>query len=227
MIDIEKEIEQMNKPTFYLCWTCNKPIELKNTNAYHRVRCDGCKVKYEKNKQETLDEYLRLKTKVMHERSLRFLEKQFVRMYKYKDASEVVLEAALNDPSKFASSHEMIAAMELIRNEVKIKTQQKIANHRVDFLIPDMKVVLEIDGYMHKHQKIKDSKRDVEVRKELGEQWEVVRIPTKHLEYNAPKLIEAIVGVFKYKKEIRKENNGLIPDWYSNNEKERYKSIFK
>lgn len=226
MIDLEKELQQLEETSIFLCWRCNKFVELKTDSPILRVFCDECKEKYEKEKKETLNEYLQLKIKVMHERALRFLEKQQAKLYKYKDASEVVLEAALNEPTKFASSHEMIAAMELIRHHILVKTQQKVGNHRVDFLIPSMNIVLEIDGYMHKHYKLKDSKRDIEVRKKLGEIWEVVRIPTKYLEQNASQLVHAMKEIYKFKKEIRLKNHGLIPEWYSAREKERYRSLF-
>lgn len=226
MIDIEKELQKLNETSFFLCWSCDSPVELNTDNPILRVFCDECRENYKDEKKATLNKYLQLKMRVMHERSLRFLEKQQVRLYKYKDASEIVLEAALENPSKFGSSHEMMAAMELIRHKIHVKTQQKIDKHRVDFLIPNMNVVLEIDGYMHKHYKLKDSQRDIEVRESLGAKWEVIRIPTKYIEQNVSQLIIAIQEVYKYKKEIRLRNQGLIPEWYSKRERERYKSLF-
>lgn len=226
MLDLNEIQQKMDETHFYLCWGCDIPVEVVTDSPILRVFCPECKEEYAKNKKETLEKYIELKIMVMHERALRYLEKQYAKLYKYKDASEVILEAALDDPEKFMSSHEMIAAMEMVRNRIKVKTQQKIGSHRVDFVIPQMKVVLEVDGYMHDYSKIKDSNRDVEVRKELGEEWEIVRIPTKYLEKNASKLITAIKEVYKYKKEIRKSNYGLIPSWYSEREKERYKHIF-
>ncbi len=39
-----------------------------------------------------------------------------------------------------------MACIELLRSQIKVKTQQRIGRKRVDFILPDMKVVLEIDG---------------------------------------------------------------------------------
>lgn len=211
----------------YPCWRCGEEVPLYTSLPILRVFCEDCRPIYEKEKQETLREYIKLKIKVMHERALRILEKQENGMLMYQEASQAVLEFALEDPEKFASSHEMIAAMELIRNEVPVKVQHKIKNHRVDFLIPSMKVVLEIDGYMHSYTELKDSKRDVDVRKELGSDWEVVRIPTKYIEQNAKMLMTAIREVRKEKQKIRDQNEGIIPSWYSKRERELYKKITK
>lgn len=207
---------------FFPCWTCGIPVHSLTSHPILRVFCVDCREDFEKQKTDTLKEYIQLKTKVMHERALRILEKQCAKLFLYIDAAQVVLEFALEDPSRFQSSHEMISAMELIRHSIKIQVQQRIAGHRVDFVIPKLKVVLEIDGYMHEYKKLKDSKRDIKVRQELGEEWEVIRIPTKYIEQNSAALVKAIVELYKYKRKVRKQNNGLIPDWYSERDKMRY-----
>jgi very-short-patch-repair endonuclease len=210
---------------FFPCWNCGIPIATIINKPHARLFCPECKEEYESTKENNLKKYIKLKTEIMFERALRMLEKQFVNMYNYIDAAEVVRNFALEHPERFGSSHEMVAAMELIRQEIKIKTQHKILNHRVDFLLPDLKVILEIDGYMHQHRKIKDSKRDIKIRNELGHDWEIVRIPTKYIEQNITALLEAIKGVYKYKQEIRSKNNGVIPDWYSDREKNHYAKL--
>mgnify|MGYP001207945548 FL=1 len=225
MPDIEELSIEDREKHYFPCWGCDIPVPLLNNQPLLRVFCPDCKEKYEAEKEETLKEYVRLKTLVMHERALRILEKQEAKLFKYKDAAEAVLDFALTDPQKFSSSHEMIAAMELIRHNVKVKVQYKVANHRVDFLIPKFKTVLEIDGYMHKYHKLKDSKRDIKIRQELGEDWEVVRIPTKYIEQNAGALIRAIKELYKFKQQTRRKNNGLMPEWYSDREKTYYEKV--
>ena len=70
---------------------------------------------------------------------------------------------------------------------------------------------------------LKDSNRDVEIRRELGEEWEIIRIPTKHIEQNPVKLPEAIQALAKQKRDIRKKNGGFLPQSYSKREAARYK----
>ncbi len=211
------------------CWWCGETMTVTyRINAMVRLYCtDECAAAKEQDRVETLSQYVTLKIKVMHERALRMLEKQEAALPAYKEASDVVLEVALEEPGKFQSSHEMIAIMELLRNRVQVKTQQKVAGHRVDCIIPEMNVVLEIDGYMHGNSVKKDSKRDKKVRQELGAQWEVVRIPTKFLEMKAGKLMVAIKEVYRTKQELREKNYGMIPDWYSQRDKEYYAKLLK
>ncbi|MFO7296619.1 MAG: DUF559 domain-containing protein [Clostridia bacterium] len=220
-----EEMEIKEKRYCFECWKCGIPVWYSTPFPILRPFCPDCKEEYQKEKEQTLREYIRLKTLVMHERALRILEKQEAKLFQYKEASEAVLEFALENPDKFASSHEMIAAMELIRHKIRIKTQQKIAGHRVDFVLPDLKVVLEIDGHMHQYHKLEDSKRDIKIRNELGSEWEVIRIPTKYIEQNAGALVTAIKELYRFKQNTRKKNNGVIPDWYSDREKMHYAKL--
>lgn len=210
---------------YYPCWNCGTKVEVESRVISYRAFCEECEREYRDKKAEDLKEYVRLKTLIMHERAMRMLEKQNADVYAYKEASEAVLEFALEPGEKFSSSHEMVAAMELIRNHVKIKVQQTIGNYRVDFMIPEMNVVFEVDGYMHKTSKVKDNQRDIAIREILGSDWEVVRISTKNIEENIDKLLDAIEAIAEYKREVRRKNNGIIPEWYSARENNHYSKI--
>lgn len=206
------------------CWECGHPINVKREPDV-RLFCDECRQVYLDRKKDDLSQYLQLKMKVMHERALRILEKQGALMYLYQEASEVILEYALNSVDKFASAHEMIAAMELIRNEIKIKIQHPIGKYKADIYIESLKSIVEIDGYMHEHSQVKDSKRDIDIRQTLGAEWETVRIPTKYIEQNVKQLIPAIRTIKKYKQQLRKDHSGILPDTYSIREKQHYKQL--
>lgn len=210
------------------CWYCGTFGSTDEQNNVVRFFHDECREKYESEKQERLNKYISLKVQVMHERALRLLEKQNVNIEEYYDESIAVCEKALEEPNKFLSSHEMIAAMELLRNEIRFKKEHKILNHRVDFLIPRYKVVLEIDGHLHSYKKISDSKRDIAILNVLNKEdsgWEVVRIPTKRIEQNVQKLIPAIITISNYKREQRAKNGGLLPSNFSSRDKEYYEMI--
>lgn len=211
------------------CWYCGRLGSarsgvLKN-NINHRYFHNDCLKSYEEERDKRLEQYVELKILVMHERALRILEKQDTNLELYYDESIAVCEKAIEEPNKFLSSHEMVAAMELLRNEVRFKKEHKILNHRVDFLIPEYNVVLEIDGHTHKYNKVADTKRDANILNELnkdGNGWEVIRIPTKRIEQNVQKLLPAIVSIRNYKQELRRKNNGLIPSNYSTRDKAYY-----
>ena len=77
--------------------------------------------------------------------------------------------------------------------------QYKVGPYQVDFLLPDLMVVLEIDGERHKHRKDYDSVRDKAIKKELGPHWNIIRIDTDNLDKNAKKIPEAINKVLEYR----------------------------
>ena len=77
---------------------------------------------------------------------------------------------------------------------------------------------------MHKGHELKDSNRDVRIRQLLGQEWEVIRIPTKYVEEAPEKLPEAIKALADQKRTIRKKNGGFLPHNYSKRESARYKN---
>lgn len=212
------------------CWECNeegtKQFDLKQADIFlgetfgmkdiaKRWYCEKCFERVQKERKEDRQEYIRLKKKLMYERAVRMLERQDVDLYDYKEALEAVRDLSERDPDKFDSSHEMVAAAVIIYNEIHVKVHYKIAGAEPDFFIPDLKIVLEVDGYTHKHSTYKDNKKDLKIRNELGYDYEVVRIDTKYIEQNAELLVEAIKSIREEKQKVRKQNGGILPDWYS------------
>jgi len=218
-------VEKEEMIYLFECWYCESKVAHGYKKPTLRMFCQDCKDKYLEEKEETLKEYVALKVEVMYERALRNIEKQSLPMFKYKEVAEAVIELARKDPNKFGSSPEMMAAMELIRNEVPIKMQYKIKRHRIDILIPSMKVALEIDGYLHQYQILKDSVRDVDLINEFGKGWEVIRIPTKHIEQRLDRLVPAIKALYKEKQKLRGMNNGYIPTNHSKRDEALQKMI--
>lgn len=186
-----------------------------NNDVSMRCFCKECYHRHIEAINRQRNEYVLLKKKLMLERAVRCLEKQAVDIYKYKDIISDMEEYIEENPNKFDSSHEMIAAIILIDNEIKSKMQYKVGNYRVDFLIPEYKIVLEIDGGLHKNTLYHDNQRDIELRKILGMDWEVVRIGTQYIEQNARALIDAMFAVKEEKQKLRKSNYGALPSWYS------------
>ena len=191
------------------CWYCGKEADYVRPTAYtevgtkgahfmrkdyskYRSYCVECKRKHDEEIKSDKESYAILKKKVMFERALELLETQGCEMAKIRNSAIMTQKYLYTHIDKFDSADEIIAAIILISRGVKIQPQAKVGKYQVDFLLPDLEVVLEVDGYMHKTRKKYDSLRDAEIRQELGEEWEVVRISTKVLETNAIKIIEAI-----------------------------------
>ncbi|WP_010078422.1 DUF559 domain-containing protein [Liquorilactobacillus mali] len=206
------------------CWYCGKMVALDefgdpSERAFHF----SCFLKYETERDKTLEEYLRLKSKVSFERALRKIERQSgLNINDYYDDASAVEEFIDENPHKFDSSDEIMAAIELVHERIKSKTQFKIGRRRVDFLIPSLHVALEIDGKLHEFKVVKDSNREIEIMKNLNKQmggsWEVIRIPTKYIETNIKQLGKAIAALYNSRQSERKKNNGFLPtNWSKTN----------
>lgn len=208
------------------CWYCDSFLPkdeafLAQGSSKGRLFCEECKEEFELQREETKATYISHKVEVTLERAIRIIEKQqtlSLRMDQYKDAFEVVAEFYRQDSTRFDSAHEVATCIELIKNEIKVKTQYRIGRKRVDFLLPDKKVVLEIDGNMHKFKVGKDSQRDIFILNELNKDdkgWEIIRIPTSLIEKDISKLVYTIDRLYKERQELRRKYNGFIPSYYS------------
>jgi very-short-patch-repair endonuclease len=104
------------------------------------------------------------------------------------------VEQCLDKAGWFQSTEEIMVALELIRCGVKAHHQVRIFDYTVDFILPDLKVALEIDGIVfHGRDKIKyQSVRDNVIIYKLGEGWEMLRITTDNINKNVTNLLPAI-----------------------------------
>lgn len=211
------------------CWLCGADTEKSFSHVREgiftepkgRLYCDECYKKRVAELSEKKDRYVYLKKSLMLERAVRIFEKQNVDIEDYKDIIDQMEEYVQEFPEKFDSSYEMLAAIVLVHDMIPVTMQYKIGQYRADFYIPDLKVILEIDG--DRHELYRDNQRDIEMRNILGEDWEIVRINTSYLDQNAKRLRDAIIAVRNEKQKLRRENYGLLPDWYSKRETARHK----
>lgn len=190
------------------CWYCGKPATvtparktedaLGNKYPVHNCRwfCEDCEIE------------------LMIERAIRSLEHQDIEIYDYKDAIDAVSGFVKDNPTKVDSADEIIAAIILVSNEVKCSLQAKVGNYRVDFMLPKIKTILEIDGERHADRIFYDNARDKEIRKILGEDWEIVHIKTAYIQQNAEMLYEAILQIRTQKQLLRAKYNGELPALY-------------
>lgn len=209
-----------------ICWRCGKFFSGEHTSK--RTYCAECKESHEKEDQELLDKYVEMKNKIMWRRAINELEKQNLNMDSYYEEAKYVLDLALSDYGKFSSSPEMMVAIELLRQRIKAKVQYKILKYKVDFFLPDLKAVLEVDGRLHDFKVDKDSNRDVAILNELNKEdsgWEIIRIPTKFIYKDVTKVPKAVQAVRKEKLELRKKHGGFIPSHFSRRDSYQYSKI--
>lgn len=212
----------------YKCWRCEAiHVRESDINPFNRVFCPECKELFLKDKEKLLKDYSQLKVKVMYENALRMFEKANCHMDDFRLASFEILKDALERTEKYRSSHEMLVAIFLESEGYYFEINYRILNYRVDFYIPDLKICLEVDGALHTHKRKYDNKRDIELRNELGTEWEIVRIPTSHIENNPYKIIDAALELRNEKKKYRKNNHGIVPEYFSGRENEYYEDFLQ
>lgn len=219
-IDVDIKTKWIESKSYYNSEALNPPI-----NAWKRFYCDSCEKEVKEQMAINKENYIKLKIKMSYERAIGILETQKIDIYEYEEAMKAVKEFAEENPDKFDSSYEMIAAIILINEGVSIKLQQKVGKYRADFYLSDFKCILEIDGERHEGKLLEDSNRDIKIRQILGAEWEVVRIPTGYLEQNAKMLLKALLELKKLKQDTRNKNGGIIPSTYSKRDKAKSNEV--
>ncbi|NLA85964.1 MAG: DUF559 domain-containing protein, partial [Clostridiales bacterium] len=116
-----------------------------------------------------------------------------------------LVEQSLKRRGWYQSTEEIMVAIELIRRGVRAYHQVRIFEYTVDFILPDMKVALEIDGmiYHGKDKQDYQNNRDIAIIDKLGKGWEMIRISTDNINRNVAKLIPAINAVLARRKKKR------------------------
>ena len=204
------------------CWSCGKTIPANQFCGCGRRFCEECETKHMERYKGVVIEYATIKNLVMFERAMRLMEKAGCEMSKYKRYAIAVKRHSAENPEQYRSADEMIAAIVLLEAGYDFEMNKAVGKYHIDIFIPSMYICLEIDGDRHKYSKKEDGQRDLEIRHKLGSKWEIVRIPTKYIEKEPAKIVEAIQGVYNLKKETRQKNNGILPETYSSTVKHYY-----
>lgn len=110
----------------------------------------------------------------------------------------------LHRPGWFQSVGEVVAALELLRQGYKLRHQAKVLSWRVDFIIPELKIVLEVDGFYHANRKEEDAIRDSEIQAHLGPEWEIVRVKDRMILDSPQRLLPAMHIIVEERKKYRR-----------------------
>ena len=152
----------------HACLICGKEFESGKTNVY---ACDECerKIKLIK-KMEMVDKAQKeLEKQKCRTRNL----KSKLDMYAYANS---VKERVVNGIDSLSSMPEAVVAIQMDRIKLKYRTQVDIAGKKVDFVIPEIKIILEIDGELYHTDENKAFLRDRQIMNSVGEEWEIVHI---------------------------------------------------
>lgn len=93
----------------------------------------------------------------------------------FKEA-EIKVKKKVKEGMAFGSKCEAIIALELEREGTAYISQKKIGKNVVDFMLPNDKIIIEVDGSLYHTDEDRDFLRDREVMRDIGEEWEIIRI---------------------------------------------------
>ena len=206
------------------CWVCGADV-LKSYGSTDVMSGRFCRehwLEHQRQYKKTVTEYLKLKTQVMFERAMRKMDNAGVFMTNIQREAQAVQKHAADCPEAYKSSDEMITAVIMLSAGYDFELNYKIGKYIVDMYLPDLKLILEVDGERHDNRQLQDSKRDTDLRRILGDEWEVIRIPTQYIEQNPLKIPDAVIALAKQKRDLRKKNGGFLPNSYSKREQAKY-----
>ena len=173
------------------CEVCGKIYEQRVYRSDDRHVCQYCK-KIDK-KQDDLVKHAIL-DKLYTPGQQRFFKareiyNQQVNDAKNKDRAIAVAEKACE---KYGSIPEAMVGIELIRLGYKVFPQYKVGVYRVDFAIPDKKLIVEVDGELYHNSKTKKLQRDAAIGYIIGFDWVIVHIPAELIKKDIMKLKSCI-----------------------------------
>ncbi len=171
----------------HICVICGNEFESGKSEVYS---CEKCQ------------ERTRLVKKLeMVDKARKVLEKRKGKMKAYKPKldmskyAEKVKERVINGIDNFSSVPEATVAIQMERIKLKYETQKDIAGKKIDFIIPEIKIILEIDGELYHTDEDKAFLRDRQIMACVGEKWEIVHINADEVPLYTWNLREALLFV--------------------------------
>lgn len=123
--------------------------------------------------------------------------KNMVRDFPKYDNAIRSVHGCLHHEAWFQSTEEVMAGIEFMKNQVRTIHQQKIGRYKVDFVLPEYKALVEIDGRIYHSDKYREGKRDGMILLTIGTSWHMVRIDTDLVNSNIRKLLPAVKAVIE------------------------------
>lgn len=157
----------------YLCEYCKKQIEVKKKALEHNA----------------LDEVLTKKEQAF-KKAVERIKSQVKNFSEYDKA----IIAAQKRAESYGSIPEAMVAIELVRLGHQVIPQQKIGKYKVDFVLKDKKMVIEVDGSLY-HKDVHKGDREATIQLSLGLDWKMLHIPAELISLDLQKL-KTIIDTF-------------------------------
>ena len=185
------------------CHLCGTPVYSWSYIRNSKYTCKDCRTELVRQTREEGNATSEDKKQKKLEDAIKRISK-VTDVTAYEDAIRIV-RRKLSMRGWYQSTEEIMVALELIRCGIKAHHQVRIFEYTVDFILPDKKVALEIDGNIyHGKDKLKyQSIRDEVIMSKLGEGWEMIRISTDNINQNVTKLVSGINAVLVRRKQRR------------------------
>lgn len=212
---------------FPRCCECGTEIKVVNYRSGFHYTCDRCKLKKELFAEITKEIVTKESKRKRFETAVkRIKDANDGDISQYKKAIELSRDA-MEKKNWFDSTEEMMACIELVKNGFKVMSQVKIGTYRVDFLLPDQNMVLEIDGvqYHHENTREREAVRDSLIRAKLGNEYEVLRFSDTMINKNIKGLTRSLFKAYKRRKRLRNTYGEIWESYRDDNEYFEYEYL--
>ena len=175
------------------CCECGQIVASWSYIRGRKYTCKECK-KVQKNEIKEIKKPFKVEEqKRKLENAIDRIRRQGNNIDAYENANNKIVQYIENG-RYFDSTEEIMAALQLAKCGIEFRHQVRMGKYKIDFLIPSMKVVLEIDGELFHtdDRKLHEQLRDGLIILNLGAEWEVIRIFDRYINQNTKKLIPAI-----------------------------------
>lgn len=198
---IEDGIEVKKGIYMIPCSQCGIIVQRTSYIRGRKYTCKLCKGVVESIEHPELS----AKKEERFNRAVNRIKKKVNNFDDYQKAIETVYKT-LHRSGWYGSTEEIMVAIELLQKGVRTIHQQKIGRYHVDFVLPDYKVLLEIDGKpFHNESTLqREGMRDGIILMLMGADWEMIRIDTGKINKDITKLLPSIMAVLESRKEDRK-----------------------
>ena len=178
------------------CAYCGRIQKYRIYSRKKTYACKRCSIRV-KEKERIVQEAKEPAVFSKHER--RFLRAAAEVKAKERRPGEYdkAIEAAAKRLDRYDSIPEAMVAIELLRLGYKIIPQQKIGRYRVDFVIPEEKIALEVDGELYHRTNQRAMERELLIQYALGEDWRIIHIPSEMIAESIRKLRPCIKRALK------------------------------
>ena len=158
----------------YLCPTC---LELKHAKQRAEVEALALSMPDAETKEEK-----------RYRSAVEAIEKQVGSLKGYEKAVDICRKATY----KYGSIPEAMLAIELIRKVYRIIPQQKVGKYRVDFALPNEKLIIEVDGSIYHTNKQKELEREASINYAIGLDWHFVHLPAESISKDVRKVVRLL-----------------------------------